>query len=89
MDDTPNTDPNAAAERVVSLESELETAGDAMTGDVEIDHIRTALHQWVDGVVGAVSSPRCGACDADSQGWHTIENRLPAPAVRIVAPCKV
>ena len=49
-----------AAERVISLEEELETAGEALTDDAEVARIRAVLHQWVDGVVGAVSSPGVG-----------------------------
>jgi hypothetical protein len=51
---------DAAAERVLSLEEELETSGDALTSGIEVERIRALLHQWVDGVVGAVSSPGVG-----------------------------
>ena len=38
----------------------METSGDALTSDAEVERIRGLLHQWVDGVVGAVSSPGVG-----------------------------
>ncbi len=37
-----------------------ETAVDALTSDDEVTRIRSLLHKWVDGVVGAVSSPGVG-----------------------------
>lgn len=49
-----------AAERVVSLEAELEAAGTASTRAEELAVIRAALHGWVDSVVGAVASPGVG-----------------------------
>ena len=49
-----------AAERVVSLEAELEAAGNATTGGADLVFIRAALHEWVDSVVGAVASPGVG-----------------------------
>jgi len=49
-----------AAERVVSLEAELETAGHATTGGDDLAFVRNALHDWVDTVVGAVASPGVG-----------------------------
>ena len=49
-----------AAERVISLEAELESAGNATTGGADLAFIRSALHQWVDSVVGAVASPGVG-----------------------------
>jgi len=49
-----------AAERVVSLEAELEAAGHATTDSAELIFTRAALHQWVDSVVGAVASPGVG-----------------------------
>lgn len=49
-----------AAERVVSLEAELESAGTATTGGDDLAFVRKALHAWVDTVVGAVASPGVG-----------------------------
>ncbi|MFN4135128.1 MAG: hypothetical protein ACK4F2_00595 [Novosphingobium meiothermophilum] len=49
-----------AAERVVSLEAELEAAGNAATGEADLAFVRAALHAWVDSVVGAVASPGVG-----------------------------
>jgi hypothetical protein len=59
--DTANEDSvKAAAQRVVELEAELEVLGEAMTADAELAFIRSALHEWVDSVVGAVASPGVG-----------------------------
>ncbi len=49
-----------AAERVVSLEAELESAGNATTGGDDLAVIHRALHDWVETVVGAVASPGVG-----------------------------
>lgn len=49
-----------AAARVVELEAELESAGNAHTGGDELARVRAALHHWVDSVVGVVSSPGVG-----------------------------
>lgn len=49
-----------AAERVVSLEAELEAAGNAATGGADLAFTRAALHQWVESVLGAVASPGVG-----------------------------
>jgi hypothetical protein len=48
------------AERVVALEAELESAGEVSLADAELAQSRTALHDWVESVVGIVSSPGVG-----------------------------
>ena len=49
-----------AAERVIALEAELESAGEAtLTGD-QLALSKAALHDWVETVVGVVSSPGVG-----------------------------
>ncbi len=48
------------AQRVVDLEAELESAGEVSLAEAELAHARAALHEWVDGVVGVVSSPGVG-----------------------------
>jgi hypothetical protein len=58
--DPPENSVEAAAQRVVELEAELEVSGDAMTADAELAFIRAALHEWADSVVGAVASPGVG-----------------------------
>ncbi len=50
----------AAAERVIELEAELESAGEAATTGDELSLARAALHDWVDSVVGVVASPGVG-----------------------------
>jgi len=57
---TDKTTIEQAAERVVSLEAELEAAGHATTDSAELVFTRAALNQWVDSVVGAVASPGVG-----------------------------
>ncbi len=49
-----------AAERVVALEAELETAGNVHTADEEIIQSRAILQSWVETVVGVVCSPGVG-----------------------------
>ena len=49
-----------AAERVIALEAELESAGEAALGETQLALSRAALHDWVETVVGVVSSPGNG-----------------------------
>lgn len=49
-----------AANRVLALEAELESAGEASTAGDELAQAREALHRWVESVVGVVSSPGMG-----------------------------
>jgi hypothetical protein len=49
-----------AADRVIELEAELESAGEAKTRGAALVDAHAALHQWVDTVVGVVSSPGVG-----------------------------
>ncbi len=56
-DNQPVTD---AADRVLALEAELESSGSALTAADELTLARAALHDWVDTVVGVVSSPGMG-----------------------------
>ena len=49
-----------AADRVLALEAELESAGSASTAGDELAAARAALHAWVDSVVGVVASPGVG-----------------------------
>jgi hypothetical protein len=49
-----------AAERVLDLEAELESAGNALTREDMLSEARAILHQWVDTVVGVVASPGVG-----------------------------
>ena len=48
------------AERVVALEAELESAGEISLEKAALASSRAALHDWVDTVVGVVSSPGVG-----------------------------
>lgn len=58
----PDTDARIeeAAARVVELEAELEASGTAATQGDKLAFARTALHAWVDTVVGVVASPGVG-----------------------------
>ena len=49
-----------ATERVVSLEAELESAGEATLDAGKLEASRAVLHAWVDSVVAVVSSPGVG-----------------------------
>jgi hypothetical protein len=49
-----------AAGRVIALEAELEAAGEAALSDHRLAASRAALHDWVNTVVGVVSSPGVG-----------------------------
>ena len=50
----------AATEKVIALEAELEAAGEAKTGGDELAHSHAVLHEWVESVVAVVSSPGVG-----------------------------
>jgi hypothetical protein len=61
MSDDEKTDTlQAAVDRVVQLEAELESSGEAKTGADAIADARAALHEWVDTVTAIVSSPGVG-----------------------------
>ena len=49
-----------AAERVMELESEIESAGEATLGGEAVALLRAELHKWVDTVTGIVNSPGSG-----------------------------
>jgi hypothetical protein len=49
-----------AAARVLDLEAELESAGNAMTAQATLGDARAVLHDWVESVVGVVASPGVG-----------------------------
>lgn len=49
-----------AAGRVVSLEAELESSGEATLDADKVEASRAVLHAWVDSVVAVVSSPGVG-----------------------------
>jgi hypothetical protein len=48
------------AERVIALEAELESAGEAALSGDQLALSRAALRDWVETVVGVVSSPGVG-----------------------------
>jgi hypothetical protein len=59
MQDDQNTIRNAA-ERVIKLEAELESTGEASVSDAAVIAARAVLHAWVDTVTAVVSSPGLG-----------------------------
>jgi hypothetical protein len=50
----------AAADRVIELEEELEAGGTASVERKALDDARAALHKWVDEATGVVVSPGLG-----------------------------
>ena len=54
------TTTEGAAERVIALEAELESAGEASLTGNQLDWSRASLHDWVETVVGVVASPGVG-----------------------------
>jgi len=49
-----------AANRVVDLEAELESSGNAATDGDKLEFARAALREWIESVVGVVASPGVG-----------------------------
>lgn len=66
-----------AAERVLELEAELESAGSAATGADDLAVMRAALHKWVDSVAGVVSSPGVGRVTLIHQNGR--ESKIASP----------
>lgn len=50
----------AQAERITALEVELESAGEVSIEETRLLQMRALLHEWIDSVVGVVSSPGVG-----------------------------
>jgi hypothetical protein len=50
----------AAADRIVELEAELETAANATVDNSTVEKARTLMIKWLDGVAGVVASPALG-----------------------------
>ncbi len=51
---------DAATEKVIALEAELEAAGEARSSEDELAQSRAVLHEWVESVVAVVCSPGVG-----------------------------
>ena len=66
-----------AANRVLALEHELESAGLASTEATELAAARAALHHWVDTVVGVVASPGVGRVTLIHQNGH--QSKIASP----------
>ncbi len=50
----------SAVDRVLGLEAELESAGNATTKTAELTDAKSVLRDWVDTVVAVVASPGVG-----------------------------
>lgn len=50
----------AAAQRVVELEEELEASGVAALDEHRLSALKAILHRWIDGMHGVVISPALG-----------------------------
>lgn len=48
------------AARVIELEAELESVGDASLAEDDLSFMRARLHEWVDSVVGVVNAAGSG-----------------------------
>jgi hypothetical protein len=75
-----------AVERVLELEAELETAGNAATGGDDLAYARAALHEWVDSVVGVVSSPGVGRATLIHSNGRESKIASPDLPFRLVRP---
>jgi hypothetical protein len=60
MDQDSRSRAEAAAQRVIELEEELEASGYAALDEDSIAQARAALHKWIDTVTGLVISPALG-----------------------------
>jgi hypothetical protein len=60
MTDKPENQTEAAAERIVKLEEELEAGGTAVHAQDALALARARLHEWVDSVTATVISPGLG-----------------------------
>ena len=60
MNDESDDKTQAATDRVIKLEEELEASGVAMHGRDALAAARAILHQWVDGIEATVVSPALG-----------------------------
>jgi hypothetical protein len=58
MDET--TKLQAAVERVLGLDEEVEASGEATVGGDALEQARAALHAWVDAAKGVVVNPALG-----------------------------
>jgi hypothetical protein len=66
-----------AADRVLGLEAELESAGNAVTEGRALADARAALHDWVESVVGVVASPGVGRVTLIHANGH--ESKIASP----------
>jgi hypothetical protein len=58
----------STADRIVELEAELETHGQALVGNAAVSKAREILHNWVDDMVGVVVNPALGRITVIHEG---------------------
>jgi hypothetical protein len=71
---------DAAVDRALELGAEVESAGEAKTGDEALAFARAQLHEWVDSVVGVVVNAGLGRVTlihADGRESGISSNLLP------------
>src|SRR3546814_19074718 len=62
----------AAADRIIELAKELETAGHAALDAPTVVRAREELHQWIDDMTGVVVNPALGRVhDLDHNGGYS------------------
>ena len=60
MHDQTREDIQLIADRVLEVEAELEVSGYATVAEAELTRAKLMLHEWIDTVVGVVSTPALG-----------------------------
>ncbi|NML05781.1 hypothetical protein [Sphingomonas sp. G-3-2-10] len=85
---TENKPVDEAANRVVALEAELESAGEASTAGDDLSFMRAALHDWVETVVGVVSSPGVGRVTLIHANGHQSKIASPELPYLLSRPAK-
>jgi hypothetical protein len=78
----------AAAERVMELEEEVEASGQAAVDGAELERARAALHKWVDGVKGVVVSPGLGRVTLIHEGGRVSSIASPDLPFEMSAPAQ-
>lgn len=87
MTDRPENAVEAAANRVIELESELEASGNAATAGEALERARAILHRWVDTVTGVVVTPGVGRVVLIHEGGR--ESRIASPDLPLLLSAPV
>ena len=59
-----------AAERALTIEQEVESAGEATLDAFDVDHAKASIHEWVDTIVGLVCAPGTGRVTLIHENGH-------------------